>query len=65
MATQAQPVDTSDARLIELVHASFVAYDKFLQSGELADLQAWVDLDREKSRVRDARTYAKALQVIQ
>ena len=51
-------IDTSNENYADTLRAAHEAYEKYLRTGESADLQKWVLLDREVSRIRDARQKA-------
>jgi hypothetical protein len=61
MATQSpQPIDASDNHYAEVVRACYELYDAYLTTGDSDSLRAWVEVDRERSRILDARQRAKA-----
>jgi hypothetical protein len=52
--------DISDAHYADVIYKSLEAYEKFLKSGDSQDLKAWVELDREKSKILNIRQAQKA-----
>jgi crotonobetainyl-CoA:carnitine CoA-transferase CaiB-like acyl-CoA transferase len=60
--TTATLIDTSDGHYATVISQSLEAYEKFLATGARDDLKTWIELDREKRRILDARQRKMAQQ---
>ena len=50
-----QSIDTSDKHYADVLSAAYVAHERYLRTNSPADLKVWVELDRERARILDAR----------
>jgi hypothetical protein len=53
-------VDTSDEHYAAVLTAAYEAHERFVASDSAEDLRAWVELDRERAAILEARQIAKA-----
>ena len=48
-------IDTSDAAYSAAITAAYDAYETYLRSGSMADMHAWIELDRKRADIFQAR----------